>query len=143
MKSIMKIKAKLRKKIAMNKKYFSFQFLSSERLHQVNFSFSNVMIALGIFTLSFLGFNYYLSQKFSAEYYLDKLNETDQKYSEISQELLDKIANLEAELKLIEEKDAELRTYATLSPLSKDVKAKGTGGAIIDDVILKKLIVIY
>ena len=87
----MKIKAKLRKKIAMNKKYFSFQFLSSERLHQVNFSFSNVMIALGIFTLSFLGFNYYLSQKFSAEYYLDKLNETDQKYSEISQELLDKI----------------------------------------------------
>lgn len=138
MKSIMKIKAKLRKKIAMNKKYFSFQFLSSERLHQINFSFSNVMIALGIFTLSFLGFNYYLSQKFSAEYYLDKLNETDQKYSEISQELLDKIANLEAELKLIEEKDAELRTYATLSPLSKDVKAKGTGGAIIDDVNFEK-----
>ena len=119
----MKTKAKTQKKLVMNKKYFSFQFLSSEKLHQINFSFSNIMIALGIFTLSFLGLNFYLSQKFSAEYYQDKLNETDQKYSQISQELLDKIANLEAELKLIEDKDAELRTYATLSPLSEDVKA--------------------
>ena len=134
----MKTKAKTQKKLVMNKKYFSFQFLSSEKLHQINFSFSNIMIALGIFTLSFLGLNFYLSQKFSAEYYQDKLNETDQKYSQISQELLDKIANLEAELKLIEDKDAELRTYATLSPLSEDVKAQGTGGAIIDNATIEK-----
>ena len=122
----------------MNKNYFSFQFLSSERLHQINFSFSNVIISFSIFTFSFLGINYYLSQKFSAEYYRDKLNETDQKYSQISNELLNKIANLEAELKLIEEKDAELRTYATLAPLSDDVKAQGTGGAVMNNVKIEE-----
>ena len=46
------------------------------------------------------------------------------KVSAISQELIDKISKLEQELKLIEEKDSELRTYATLAPLSDDVKAK-------------------
>jgi|TARA_B100001093_G_scaffold235748_1_gene225960 murein DD-endopeptidase MepM/ murein hydrolase activator NlpD len=122
----------------LNRKYFSFQFLSTERLHQINFSFSNVMIVLGAFTLFFLGLNYYLSQKFSAEYYQSKLEETDQKYSQISQELLDKIANLEAELKLIEDKDAELRTYATLSPISEDVKAQGVGGTIINNKLVEE-----
>ena len=114
----------------MNKKYFSFQFLSSEKLHQITFSFSNVMAFFAIFTFSFISLNYFLSLKFSEEYYEHKLRETDEKYSEISNELLVKISNLEQELKLIEQRDSELRTYATLSPLSEDLKAKGTGGSV-------------
>ncbi len=61
------------------------------------------------------------------------MKQTDEKYSAISQELIDKISKLEQELKLIEEKDSELRTYATLAPLSDDVKAKGVGGSTIED----------
>ena len=114
----------------MNKKKFSFQFLSSEKLHQINFSLSNVLIFLGVFIAAFIGLNYSLSIKFSDEYYKIKLKETDEKYSEVSQELLDKIAKLEDELKQIEEKDSELRTYATLAPLSDDVKAQGVGGSV-------------
>ncbi len=117
----------------INKKKFSFQFLSSEKLHQVNFSISNFLIFFTVFTLSFIAINYSLTQKFSDEYYKEKLKQTDEKYSAISQELIDKISKLEQELKLIEEKDSELRTYATLAPLSDDVKAKGVGGSTIED----------
>ena len=117
----------------INKKKFSFQFLSSEKLHQVNFSISNFLIFLTVFTVSFIAINYSLTQKFSDEYYKEKLKQTDEKYSAISQELIDKISKLEQELKLIEEKDSELRTYATLAPLSDDVKAKGVGGSTIED----------
>ena len=46
---------------------------------------------------------------------------------------IERIQELEQELKLIEEKDSELRTYATLAPLSDDVKAKGVGGSTIED----------
>ena len=117
----------------INKKKFSFQFLSSEKLHQVNFSISNFLIFFTVFTVSFIAINYSLTQKFSDEYYKEKLKQTDEKYSAISQELIDKISKLEQELKLIEEKDSELRTYATLAPLSDDVKAKGVGGSNIED----------
>ena len=116
----------------INKKKFSFQFLSSEKLHQVNFSISNFLIFFTVFTVSFIAINYSLTQKFSDEYYKEKLKQTDEKYSAISQELIDKISKLEQELKLIEEKDSELRTYATLAPLSDDVKAKGVGGSTIE-----------
>ena len=113
----------------INKKKFSFQFLSSEKLHQVNFSISNFLIFFTVFVVSFIAINYSLTQKFSDEYYKEKLKQTDEKYSAISQELIDKISKLEEELQLIEEKDSELRTYATLPPLSDDVKAKGVGGS--------------
>ena len=116
----------------MNKNKFSFQFLSSDRLHQINFSLSNFLIFFGVFIAALLVLNYSLSLRFSEDYYKIKLKETDQKYSEVSQELLDRITQLENELKLIEEKDSELRTYATLAPLSDDVKAQGVGGSEVD-----------
>ena len=116
----------------MNKNKFSFQFLSSDRLHQINFSLSNFLIFFGVFIAALLALNYSLSLRFSEDYYKIKLEETDQKYSDVSQELLDRITQLENELKLIEEKDSELRTYATLAPLSDDVKAQGVGGSELD-----------
>ena len=116
----------------MNKNKFSFQFLSSDRLHQINFSLSNFLIFFGVFIAVLLVLNYSLSLRFSEDYYKIKLEETDQKYSEVSQELLDRITQLENELKSIEEKDSELRTYATLAPLSDDVKAQGVGGSEVD-----------
>ena len=116
----------------MNKNKFSFQFLSSDRLHQINFSLSNFLIFFGVFIAALLVLNYSLSLRFSEDYYKFKLEETDQKYSDVSQELLDRITQLENELKLIEEKDSELRTYATLAPLSDDVKAQGVGGSEVD-----------
>ena len=116
----------------MNKNKFSFQFLSSDRLHQINFSLSNFLISFGVFIAVLLVLNYSLSLRFSEDYYKIKLEETDQKYSEVSQELLDRITQLENELKLIEEKDSELRTYATLAPMSDDVKAQGVGGSEVD-----------
>ena len=116
----------------MNKNKFSFQFLSSDRLHQINFSLSNFLIFFGVFIAALLVLNYSLSLRFSEDYYKVKLEETDQKYSEVSQELLDRITQLENELKLIEEKDSELRTYATLAPMSDDVKAQGVGGSEVD-----------
>ena len=116
----------------MNKNKFSFQFLSSDRLHQINFSLSNFLIFFGVFIAALLVLNYSLSLRFSENYYKIKLEETDQKYSDVSQELLDRITQLENELKLIEEKDSELRTYATLAPLSDDVKAQGVGGSEVD-----------
>ena len=123
----------------MNKNKFSFQFLSSDRLHQINFSLSNFLIFFGIFTAAFVGLNYSLSLRFSDEYYKIKLEETDEKYSEVSQELLNKIAELEDELRLIEEKDSELRTYATLAPLSDDVKAQGVGGTVQEDLLIDEV----
>ena len=122
----------------MNKNKFSFQFLSSDRLHQINFSLSNFLIFFGVFLAVLLVLNYSLSLRFSEDYYKIKLEETDQKYSEVSQELLDRITQLENELKLIEEKDSELRTYATLAPLSDDVKAQGVGGSE-EDLTLNKV----
>ena len=122
----------------MNKKKFSFQFLSSDRLHQINFSLSNFFIFFAIFIAAFIGLNYSLSLRFSDEYYKIKLEETDEKYSEVSQELLNKIAQLEDELRLIEEKDSELRTYATLAPLSDDVKAQGVGGSAEKDILINE-----
>ena len=116
----------------MNKNKFSFQFLSSDRLHQINFSLSNFLIFFGVFIAVLLVLNYSLSLRFSEDYYKIKLEDTDQKYAEVSQELLDRITQLENELKLIEEKDSELRTYATLAPLSDDVKAQGVGGSEVD-----------
>ncbi len=116
----------------MNKNKFSFQFLSSDRLHQINFSLTNFLTFFGVFITALLVLNYSLSLRFSEDYYKIKLEETDQKYSEVSKELLDRITQLENELKLIEEKDSELRTYATLSPLSDDVKAQGVGGSEVD-----------
>jgi len=116
----------------MNKNKFSFQFLSSDRLHQINFSLSNFLIFFGVVIVALLLLNYSLSLRFSEDYYKFKLEETDQKYSDVSQELLDRITQLENELKLIEEKDLELRTYATLAPLSDDVKAQGVGGSEVD-----------
>jgi len=116
----------------MNKNKFSFQFLSSDRLHQINFSLSNFLIFFGVFLAVLFVLNYSLSLRFSEDYYKIRLEETDQKYSEVSQELFDRITQLENELKLIEEKDSELRTYATLAPLSDDVKAQGVGGSEVD-----------
>ena len=116
----------------MNNNKFSFQFVSSDRLHQINFSLSNFLIFFGVFIAALLVLNYSLSLRFSEDYYKIKLEETDQKYSDVSQELLDRITQLENELKLIEEKDSELRTYATLAPLSDDVKAQGVGGSEVD-----------
>ena len=114
----------------IKKKFFSFQYLSSERLHQVNFSVLNIVASLALIILVFIGANYYLSLEFSSQYYKDKLKETDEKYADVSQELLIKIAELEQELVLIEERDKELRTYAAIPPLSEDVKIQGTGGSV-------------
>ena len=114
----------------LKKKFFSFQYLSSERLHQINFSVLNVTTTFGLVLFIFIGINYYLSKEFSSQYYKDKLKETDLKYSDVSKELLMKIAQLEQELLMIEERDAELRTYAAIPPLSEDVKSQGTGGAV-------------
>ena len=49
------------------------------------------------------------------------------------------IAQLEDELRLIEEKDSELRTYATLAPLSDDVKAQGVGGSAEKDILINEV----
>ena len=93
----------------LKKKFFSFQYLSSERLHQVNFSVFNIFASFALILTVFIGANYYLSLEFSNQYYQDKLKKTDEKYADVSQELLIKIAELEKELILIEERDKELR----------------------------------
>ena len=76
-----------------------------------------------------VGINYYLSMKFSTDYYKDKIKKAEQEYSDISQELLDKMDTIEKELALLEEKDSEMRTYAALPPLNEDIKEMGTGGS--------------
>ena len=69
---------------------------------------------------------------------LQKMKETDEKYADVSQELLTKIAELEQELVLIEERDKELRTYAAIPPLSEDIKIQGTGGSVEEITIEDK-----
>jgi murein DD-endopeptidase MepM/ murein hydrolase activator NlpD len=66
------------------------------------------------------------------------LKETDEKYADVSQELLTKITQLEQELLLIEERDKELRTYAAIPPISEDVKIQGTGGSVEETSIEDK-----
>ena len=114
----------------IKKKFFSFQYLSSERLHQINFSVFNIFASVAFILVFFIGINYYLSVEFSNQYYQDRLQETDEKYANVSEELLNKITELEKELLLIEERDKELRTYAAIPPLSEDVKIQGTGGSV-------------
>ncbi|MGY8809014.1 MAG: hypothetical protein ACKVLG_03585, partial [Fidelibacterota bacterium] len=85
----------------IKKKFFSFQYLSSERLHQINFSVFNIFASFACVLIVFISINYYLSVEFSSQYYQDKLQETDEKYANVSEELLIKIAELEKELLLI------------------------------------------
>jgi len=92
----------------LKKKFFSFQYLSSERLHQINFSVLNVAASFSVIVVMIIVANYYLSLEFSNQYYQDQLKETDEKYADVSQELLNKIAQLEQELLLIEERDKTL-----------------------------------
>ena len=122
----------------IKKKFFSFQYLSSDRLHQINFSVLNILASFALILIIFIGANYYLSVGFSNQYYQDKLKETDEKYADVSQELLAKITQLEQELLLIEERDKELRTYAAIPPLSEDIKIQGTGGSVEETSIEDK-----
>jgi len=122
----------------IKKKFFSFQYLSSDRLHQINFSVLNIFSSFALILIIFIGANYYLSVRFSNQYYQDKLKETDEKYADVSQELLTKITQLEQELLLIEERDKELRTYAAIPPISEDVKIQGTGGSVEENSIEDK-----
>lgn len=122
----------------IKKKFFSFQYLSSDRLHQINFSVLNILASFALILIIFIGANYYLSVGFSNQYYQDKLKETDEKYADVSQELLTKITQLEQELLLIEERDKELRTYAAIPPLSEDIKIQGTGGSVEETSIEDK-----
>jgi len=122
----------------IKKKFFSFQYLSSDRLHQINFSVLNILASFALILIIFIGANYYLSVGFSNQYYQDKLKETDEKYADVSQELLTKITQLEQELLLIEERDKELRTYAAIPPISEDVKIQGTGGSVEETSIEDK-----
>ena len=57
----------------IKKKFFSFQYLSSDRLHQINFSVLNVFASFALILIIFIGANYYLSVGFSNQYYQDKL----------------------------------------------------------------------
>ena len=77
----------------------------------------NIAVSFSVILAIVIGANYYLSLEFSNQYYNDKLRETDEKYANVSQELLNKIAQLEEELLLIEERDKELRTYAAIPPI--------------------------
>ena len=122
----------------IKKKFFSFQYLSSDRLHQINFSVLNILASFALILIIFIGANYYLSVGFSNQYYQDKLKETDEKYADVSQELLTKITQLEQELLLIEERDKELRTYAAIPPISEDIKIQGTGGSVEETSIEDK-----
>ena len=122
----------------IKKKFFSFQYLSSDRLHQINFSVLNILASFALILIIFIGANYYLSVGFSNQYYQDKLKETDEKYADVSQELLTKITQLEQELLLIEERDKELRTYAAIPPISEDIKIQGTGGSVEENSIEDK-----
>ena len=112
-----------------NKKPFSIHYLSSKRLRQINFSLSDFALFFVFLLIISIGINYYLSLKFSTDYYKDKIEQAEQEYSDVSQELLDKINEMERELALLEEKDSEMRTYAALPPLDEDIKVMGTGGS--------------
>ena len=112
-----------------NKKPFSIHYLSSKRLRQINFSLTDFTLFFVLILIMSVGINYYLSMKFSTDYYKDKIKKAEQEYSDISQELLDKMDTIEKELALLEEKDSEMRTYAALPPLNEDIKEMGTGGS--------------
>ena len=112
-----------------NKKPFSIHYLSSKRLRQINFSLSDFALFFVFLLIISVGINYYLSINFSTDYYKDKIEQAEQEYSDVSQELLDKINKMERELALLEEKDSEMRTYAALPPLDEDIKVMGTGGS--------------
>ena len=47
----------------------------------------NIFASFALILTVFIGANYYLSLEFSNQYYQDKLNETDEKYADVSQEL--------------------------------------------------------
>ena len=112
-----------------NKKPFSIHYLSSKKLRQINFSLTDFTLFFVLILIMSVGINYYLSMKFSTDYYKDKIKKAEQEYSDISQELLDKMDIIEKELALLEEKDSEMRTYAALPPLNEDIKEMGTGGS--------------
>lgn len=112
-----------------NKKPFSIHYLSSKRLRQINFSLRDFALFFVFLLIISVGINYYLSINFSTDYYKDKIEQAEQEYSDVSQELLDKINKMERELALLEEKDSEMRTYAALPPLDEDIKVMGTGGS--------------
>ena len=112
-----------------NKKPFSIHYLSSKKLRQINFSLTDFTLFFVLILIMSVGINYYLSMKFSTDYYKDKIKKAEQEYSDISQELLDKMDTIEKELALLEEKDSEMRTYAALPPLNEDIKEMGTGGS--------------
>ena len=112
-----------------NKKPFSIHYLSSKRLRQINFSIRDFALFIVFLLIISVGINYYLSINFSTDYYKDKIEQAEQEYSDVSQELLDKINKMERELALLEEKDSEMRTYAALPPLDEDIKVMGTGGS--------------
>ena len=80
------------------KKYFSFHYLSSNKLHQINFSLLDVATFLTVVCMLFIGINYYLSIEFSSNYYKGKIEETNQKYSDVSEELLNKVDELEKDV---------------------------------------------
>ena len=112
-----------------NKKPFSIHYLSSKRLRQINFSLRDFALFFVFLLIMSVGINYYLSINFSTDYYKNKIEQAEQEYSDVSQELLDKINKMERELALLEEKDSEMRTYAALPPLDEDIKVMGTGGS--------------
>jgi len=116
-----------------NKKPFSLHYLSSQKLRQINFSLTDFTLFFIVLLIVSIGVNYYLSVKFSTDYYKDKIDQAEQEYSDISQELLDKVDAMEKELALLEEKDSEMRTYAALPPLNEDIKEMGTGGSAIEE----------
>ena len=115
-----------------NKKPFSFHYLSSEKLRQINFSLTDFALFFIFLLAVSVGVNYYLSVKFSTDYYKVKIDQAEKEYSDISQELLEKVDKMEKELALLEEKDGEMRTYAALPPLNEDIKEMGTGGSEIE-----------
>jgi len=115
-----------------NKKPFSLHYLSSKKLRQINFSLTDFTLFFIVLLIVSIGVNYYLSVKFSTDYYKDKIEQAEEEYSDISQELLDKVDAMEKELALLEEKDSEMRTYAALPPLNEDIKEMGTGGSEIE-----------
>tara|TARA_B100000427_G_scaffold258840_1_gene222867 strand:- start:1796 stop:2692 length:897 start_codon:yes stop_codon:yes gene_type:complete len=115
-----------------NKKPFSFHYLSSEKLRQINFSLTDFALFFIFLLAVSVGVNYYLSVKFSTDYYKVKIDQAEKEYSDISQELLDKVDKMEKELALLEEKDGEMRTYAALPPINEDIKEMGTGGSEIE-----------
>ena len=78
-----------------NKKPFSFHYLSSEKLRQINFSLTDFALFFIFLLAVSVGVNYYLSVKFSTDYYKVKIDQAEKEYSDISQELLEKVDKME------------------------------------------------